>query len=168
MFKCYVCDIVFHDALLNEHHVIPQAAGGSDEQSNKYNLCTGCHQSLHMVSFALMNPKKSGSTNDILMSLFPDSPSKRQKVFELARFVAKAFIEKKESKKPKDEFSEDQIIISLPYKYKKLLQLAAGENINPKTNRPLGLSSYLKIILCEHLKKKFPLLKAEITKKLSD
>ena len=38
-FACVIC----HQAFVEVHHILPQAAGGSDDLTNAAPLCAGCH-----------------------------------------------------------------------------------------------------------------------------
>ena len=168
MFNCYICNLVFHEALLNEHHIVPKSAGGTDDPLNKFSLCTGCHQSMHMVAYALMNPKRAGSANDIAMSLFPNAPARRERLFKLALTVAKSFIDKKENvpKSASEAFREEPVTFTIPNKYKHALQLLARETTNPKTGKPMSLGLYLRLVVFKHLVLKLPALNTELMQML--
>jgi len=47
---CSVCRDPYPVELLQEHHINPQAAGGSDAEDNLTLLCAGCHHNLHRIS----------------------------------------------------------------------------------------------------------------------
>jgi hypothetical protein len=84
---CYVDGKVFPLALLNEHHVRPQAFGGDDSPENKKYLCPTCHQSLHRLA-DLMLAGKTGSARSLAGAIFSD-PAQTAKVLALAVEAAK-------------------------------------------------------------------------------
>lgn len=46
--QCFICG--YHNPHgLHEHHIVPQAHGGSDEPENTVFLCGSCHQALHKL-----------------------------------------------------------------------------------------------------------------------
>lgn len=45
--RCERCDARTHPVLLDPHHLIPVARGGSDDPSNGAALCRPCHRAVH-------------------------------------------------------------------------------------------------------------------------
>lgn len=84
---CYVDGKVFPLALLNEHHIRPQAFGGDNSPANKKFLCPTCHQTLHRLA-ELMLCGKSGAAKSLAGSIFND-PSRTKLILELAAEAAK-------------------------------------------------------------------------------
>lgn len=47
---CVACNFAPMDTgIINRHHIIPKCAGGSDEDSNKVDLCPTCHAISHAL-----------------------------------------------------------------------------------------------------------------------
>lgn len=85
-YPCYVCTKGFPNALLNDHHIIPRAFGGSDLPDNKKLLCPTCHQTLHRLA-ELILAKKVGRAKDFAQSVYKD-PSMIAKILQLAKTAA--------------------------------------------------------------------------------
>lgn len=48
MTECYICGNN-HQHVLQEHHLIPQRLGGSDEEENLVTLCANCHNCIESL-----------------------------------------------------------------------------------------------------------------------
>lgn len=44
--NCYACDVICRPEI---HHIVPRAAGGSNEKNNTVPLCTACHNMVHGI-----------------------------------------------------------------------------------------------------------------------
>jgi hypothetical protein len=51
--KLTFCVACGRDHDLNHHHLVPRAAGGSDDESNLITLCRECHGKVHDVAYGL-------------------------------------------------------------------------------------------------------------------
>ena len=74
MFKCYICHNERPMDFVNSHHKIPKSMGGSEAPDNKVNLCSGCHQDMHVIARMMRNPKRAG---DVRSALQADTASRR-------------------------------------------------------------------------------------------
>lgn len=53
--KCELCGLDILQ-VLDSHHIIPRALGGSDKQENKITLCANCHRMIHAGILTLSSP----------------------------------------------------------------------------------------------------------------
>ena len=49
-FFCDLCSIEHPKEIRDVHHIVPREYGGTNDQSNLANLCSGVHQSIHRIA----------------------------------------------------------------------------------------------------------------------
>jgi hypothetical protein len=81
-FECWCCSKNTPTALKNTHHIVPQAAGGTDT----IHICSTCHTIVHSIAVRLLNSGKQAELEAIIMSI-PEEQT-RQRSVKLAKFVA--------------------------------------------------------------------------------
>lgn len=163
-FICYICNETYPSSVLNTHHKIPRAAGGSDDPENLKMLCSGCHDVLHSIASMLANPRRLGMVSDNLRLIYPDKGETRKRCLELARIVQE-HMQKKREGGLEDVDTLETVTIQMPKEIKKLLFTATQDTfINGKK---IGIARYVLLVLCNALVKKFPLAKPTIEKYLS-
>lgn len=97
---CTVCDWRGYRSLAHEHHIIPQAAGGTDDPTNLVMLCATCHHALHMIGLDILNGK-TNRARDRLALQWPE-PARREQATHLANTVAEEFAEKRRKGPPEE------------------------------------------------------------------
>ena len=150
---------MFPVSLHHEHHKIPQALGGPDTPDNLADLCLTDHQSLHLIAFMLINPKRKHEIDPTLITLYPNDSDTRRRLIEFANLVAKEIVLKKEIRKEKSE--EIKTVVELPARYMELIKLA-GYDMPHKNGRPSGASRVIRNFVAEALISKFPSCREEI------
>ena len=95
VFNCYACRKEYPTAFGHQHHLIPQAAGGTDKDIVW--LDSGCHAMAHSLAYMVMNPKRITELDQALTH-FTDEDH-RQKMAELANTVAQEMLAKSEGDK---------------------------------------------------------------------
>lgn len=149
---CYVCRNNVPVAFKQDHHKRPQAAGGGP--MDEVQLCSGCHHNLHRIADMLMHGK-SGLAEDSAKIAYPDLQV-RARAFELAQLVVEWMTAKKDGKL--SPLSEAPVMILLPLPVKQAAQLMARE-MRGSTGRPLGLATFIRMMVCEAVYRKFPQLR---------
>ena len=158
-FACEFCADTYPVGLLNEHHRKPQSLGGSDDQSNIANLCSGCHQGLHSIAFMMVNPKRRHEVDAAAISLFPEDAQARQRLLRLTVMVAREMVLKKEIRKPPNE--EIKVMITLPSRYLELIK-QAGMDMPSRTGKRAGVSRVMRRVVADFLTRKFPNHRKEV------
>jgi hypothetical protein len=79
---CFVCS---EPASINEHHVVPQAKGGTDGPT--VDLCANCHTRVHSIAKSMVAGKKAASYLQHLEGL---DEAESDRVMGLAQIVALA------------------------------------------------------------------------------
>lgn len=157
-FSCYICSEITPIVWRNQHHIIPQSAGGKDfdeeGKSNIVDLCTGCHDEMHSLA-VVMRGKKAGQVNDILSK---KTGEEKKKIIYLAQECNKFHFLKKDGFLDLSKHKET-IVLKLSLPLKNALKTLASETKNPTTNKKLGVSTYLENLITSHIVQKFPKLK---------
>jgi hypothetical protein len=148
MFFCFICRTTQPKMVLNVHHVRPQAAGGSDDPSNLRELCQRCHDALHSTELALRNPKRAGTIEDQLATLYPNDTGARVRCLELARHAHHWFRQKREGALAPNPNATDRIQVSLSSSQKVLLKTAAKD-------AGMSMADYVTTLVVSHLNNKF-------------
>lgn len=136
--------------LLHEHHKVPQGYGGSDDPHNRVWLCASCHDHVHRLGQFLLSGKQ-GLANDLAVQVFPGSPATRARLHELAKLAAKA----QQDYVPhlgETEDDDDVVIVQLymPRSLHSKLKILAGQHVNKKSKRRVGLYNYILTVLRNH------------------
>ncbi len=118
-FNCYICSELTRIELKEDHHVNPQATGGSDGKQER--LCLRCHKIMHIIAKLLLDGK-SGSIRDILQETLPNNVKAQKKLSNLSFIVYQQLQLKKEGKLTVDI---EKITIEISSNTKQLLKLIA-------------------------------------------
>jgi len=159
LFTCYICAQQHPLDFSHSHHKIPREANGPDTPENLVKLCGGCHSSLHVISSMMFNPTRAGLVEDwtrIHYKTFPDSDGTTRRALELASLVCKYKTLKSDGAIVAGDLDEVSLMVTLPSKYKQLLQLTAAD-------QNIGMIKYTRILLLNHLRTKYPQFAEEIT-----
>jgi len=126
MIRCGLCTELC--PVGEEHHKIPQAFGGSDEQHNLTDICPNCHRLIHAVALKLIS--NSGAASSLVSTKWMPGSPKYQLCFSLARTIADKIIEP-------DEVETKQV----------RLNLSPGTILKLKEqSRAAGETSYVRFI----------------------
>lgn len=150
--KCDCCGLIFPKALIHEHHVIKRASGGRDTVQNVIRLDGNCHTAVHQVEAALKNPKRVPAT-ELAAHLFPSNPNAQRICLELAATAAVSSEEPDYS-----QYDTDDLVHLTPPRVtprvKDLVLRLSKEIKNPNTNKPVGVSGYLRGLVEADLKRR--------------
>jgi len=127
--------------MVNEHHEIPQAAGGVNGPT--INICTECHDAVHLCAIKFLAGKKADALA-IVNSIFTDK--------KLANQLIKSAIQYTIKKRDGEIAMEDveyKINVVLPGTAKKYLQVMAKD-------MQMGVTKYVTQIVKNMIKKRFP------------
>ena len=127
--------------LVNEHHIIPQATGGS--MGPTVNICALCHDALHQCSIKVL----AGNTveaNHIADNIFVN----KKLAQELIQSIIQATLRKKEGQVSEKDFNY-KLILALPGNSKKYLKIMAKE-------RKLSIVNFIMKLILQEIKKNFP------------
>ena len=160
MFKCEICGKIFPRIAMHEHHKIKQAVGGSDDRQNIAIIDSNCHTSLHQIEMALRNEAKRLLIPDLLRQMYPENLKAQQTCLYLATTAAMGR-DPNQSPSPAIDYSmfdSDTAVYLTPPKVtpyvKHLAMLVAKEMKNPTTGKPMGVSSYLRFLLENDLRRR--------------
>lgn len=142
---CYVHGTNLPRAGANEHHIVPQAAGGTDDPSNLVWLCATCHNVLHRCEEHLQ-AGRAGVVRDIISSAYTGARS-RSRMERLVQEAAKAFAAADEAGVAGDG------ILEIPRALFDLLKMAARETKDPQTGRRASVQGYVLRLIQGHLRK---------------
>jgi len=170
-FRCYICNKVYSEVALNEHHKRPRSDGGDDSPENLKNLDAGCHQVMEFIARMAMNPKKAGRAKDeirnYLISVCPDFIDEAcRRMEELVAFVVKYKKLKKERLIDSDPLDEKVLYIPMPEKYKNILTSIANSHKFKK--RKMGVNRYSRMMLLNHIGQVKPELMPDIKQMLAE
>jgi hypothetical protein len=140
-FICYACGDVKALAHRDEHHRIPQSAGGTD--ADKIDLCKMCHQGLHALAYAFKNPKRKGEIDHILSAWARQET--KAKIAELAMFVVKAEVAKADTP---ENFEDEEKTITFPLTKKEYLKILFAAK-----DRRVSVSNFVKDIVLKQVEK---------------
>lgn len=146
-FQCYICHDEKPSDFVNSHHKVPKSLGGSDGPDNRLELCSGCHQDLHVLARMMRNPKRVGEVRTALQSMFPQG-SVQARCMELATLIIKSQVTLAESAAG-DTDREIGVGLKLKKPYRDALQVIARD-------RGLSMSKYVRKIVEKHILDKYP------------
>jgi len=149
---------------MHEHHKIKRAEGGQDARENIAILDAHCHHALHQIEGAVKNDKKRHLVPDMLQQLYPDNAKARENCLYLAMTAALSN-DSRNSENKKASASTDysafdtEMLVHLtppkvPPKTRDLVNRVCNEMRNPRTGKKLGVSSYLRLLVEQDLKKR--------------
>ena len=137
--------VVMPERLMDKHHKIPQAAGGTDK--DLVWLSKGAHQNLHMIAHAILNPKRQHEVEALIKASYPTDHEAQERLAELASLVARYMHQKADS----GEFYEGE---------QKMLQCEVDTDTWQRIffaakDRKLSLAAWTKEAVLEKLNKTF-------------
>jgi hypothetical protein len=147
--RCYVCTTIVPITFEQEHHVVPQAAGGKDGETRQ--LCAGCHHNLHRLADMLLGGKASMAEDSAAIA-YPDG-AVRARAFDLAKLVVEAMTLKRDGKM--DLGHPVHLMIALPPQIKLAAQVLANECRGP-TGRRLGLARWISGLVIREVLRHYP------------
>lgn len=163
-FRCEICGNVFPRIAIHEHHKVKQASGGSDDRGNIVFIDANCHTALHQLEHALRSETKRMLIPDLLRQMFPENMKARQTCLFLATMAVLG-------RDPNDPtpaampdridyslFDTDEFVHLTPPKVtpfvKHLVSIVVREMRNPNTGKPLGVSTYLRLLVEQDLRRR--------------
>lgn len=147
MFQCYICLAEKPMDFVNKHHKVPKSLGGSDGPDNLVELCSGCHQDMHVLARMLRNPKRVGEVRSSLQQMHP-SGAAQTRCLDLARLVVESALLSKEQVAADTE-REIRVGLKLKRPYRDALQLIARD-------RGLSMADYARKIMEGHIRSVYP------------
>lgn len=161
MICCWVCRRDIPEALQNQHHVRPQAAGGGPQDLVR--LCSGCHHNLHRIQDMLSGPRaaEARSTAEVY---YHDAPSAAQRCVGLAlRCVEHMALHQSQ---PRDPTEAQEILCSVPAIIKSRLMQMGRETTDPQTGRRLGLAGVVRGLLTAEVLRRYPTVRRELRRSI--
>jgi len=150
--RCGVCLQPVPITFEQEHHEVPQAAGGREGRT--VSLCAGCHHNLHRVADMLQHGK-AGVAQDSVEITYRD-PGARERMMVLAKTVAEYMILKRDGRIDSDE--PVRVTIELPVQVKLAAQVMANDHRGP-TGRRMGLGRWIVALVEREVYQRYPNLK---------
>jgi hypothetical protein len=147
--RCHICTSVVPITFEQQHHVVPQAAGGTDGQTVQ--LCSGCHHNLHRLA-DLMVGGRAGLAEDSAEIAYPDARI-RARAFALAKTVAEYMVLKRDG--AVDSGRPARVMIELPIPVKLAAQMIANEHRGQR-GRPLGLATWVAALVKREVYQRYP------------
>jgi len=147
--RCHICDSIVPVTFEQQHHVVPQAAGGRDGATVQ--LCSGCHANLHRLADMMMGGN-AGLADDSANIAYPDRRI-RERAFTLAKTIVEYMVLKRDGKV--DASHPVRIMIELPIPIKLAAQMIANEHRGP-TGRRLGLASWIAALVKQAVYQRYP------------
>ncbi len=132
---CAGCRVMTTAALSHEHHVIPQAAGGTAGPTER--ICADCHGAVHRVAEKV----RAGRLPEILDDLrirYPDVAVQRR-LIELGTIAAREL-----DQPAMAATGEVRVTFSLPRGTLQRLRVLAASFRSPDTGRRLGVAGLLR------------------------
>lgn len=147
--RCHICTSVVPITFEQQHHVVPQAAGGTDGQTVQ--LCPGCHSNLHRLA-DMMVGGRAGLAEDSAEIAYPDARI-RARAFALAKTVAEYMVLKRDG--AVDSGRPARLMIELPIPVKLAAQMIANEHQGQR-GRPLGLATWVAALVKREVYQRYP------------
>lgn len=127
--------------LVNEHHIIPQAAGGSTGPT--IYICAMCHDGLHQCAIKVL-AGNTAEANHIADNLFSDKKLAQRLIESIVQFTLK----KKEGQVSEDILNY-KLMLVVPGSWKKYIKILAKDS---KTS----IVNYIMNLIFREIKKNFP------------
>jgi hypothetical protein len=153
--RCHVCTSVVPVTFEQQHHVVPQAAGGRDGRTVQ--LCSGCHADLHRLADMMLGGR-AGLAEDSAAIAYPD-PKIRERAFALAKTVTEYMVLKRDGKV--ETGHPVRLMIELPIPIKLAAQMIANDHSGP-SGRKLGLASWIAALVKREVLTRYPHLRREL------
>lgn len=155
--RCHICTSVVPITFEQEHHVIPQAAGGTDGPTRQ--LCAGCHQNLHRLADMMLGGR-AGWAEDSAAMLYPD-PKIRERAFALAKTVTEYMVLKRDGAAA--DGRPARVMIELPVRVKLAAQMIANDHRGSQ-GRKLGLAAWIAALVKREVYRRYPHLDPSLMK----
>jgi hypothetical protein len=147
--RCHICTCIVPVTFEQQHHVVPQAAGGTDGETRQ--LCAGCHANLHRLADMMLGGR-AGWAEDSAAMLYPD-PTVRERAFALAKTVTEFMVLKRDGAVA--DGRPARVLIELPVKVKLAAQMIANEHRGSK-GRNLGLATWIAALVKAEVYRRYP------------
>lgn len=143
--RCWVCGVEIPAELAHQHHKVPRSAKGGDNPSNLVWLDPTCHAAIDRGAVLIMGGKKGRATSVIEQHLPADVGAQKRLALLINTQAA--------SWKLGEKRDTHLITIGLPDYLWRQLRAIVNTQYNPKTKRPLGISTYIEKILLDYVTK---------------
>lgn len=155
---CSLCRKLIPDSFAHDHHVRPQAAGGTS--LDETTICSGCHSGVHMVAHMLMG-RKASQAEDHIRLYYQGDRKAQAACMKFAIEVATWMQRKRDGLlEVPDPEEEVPLPISLPLKLKNALAQEAATMRHP-SGRVVGMSTLASSIIADWLYRKYPSLRTK-------
>lgn len=163
-FDCDICRKRVPVQFKHDHHVRPQAAGGTDVDIIR--ICAGCHNNIHRLENLLAGPK-AGTAKDVAAVFYDNDPGAQQRALRFAAEAAKWMHAKRAGHLGTDQDEIVDLMVEIPAVVKKVLAQMGADARDPRTGKRLGVAGAARQILINHVIQKFPPLRADIERALA-
>jgi len=140
--KCPLC--LRQKILINEHHIQPQATGGTSGPT--IFICTECHDAVHACAVKFLSNKKA-EAQAISENIFKN----KKLANELVKSVIKYSIRKRDGDINIDDL-DYKVVLVLPGSIKKYLEVLAKDS-------QMGIAKFITNIILNYVKRRFPKVK---------
>ena len=147
--RCHICNAIVPITFDQQHHVVPQAAGGTNGQTVQ--LCSGCHHNLHRLADMLVGGR-AALAEDSAEIAYPD-PHVRERAFALAKTAAEYMVLKRDG--AVETGRPARVIVELPIDIKLAAQMIANEHRSAKGRR-LGLATWMAALVKREVYARYP------------
>jgi len=127
--------------MVEEHHEIPQAAGGSD--GSTIQICTECHEAVHLCARKFLSGK-GAEAQKIADSVF----SNKSLANRLIKSAVQHTLLKRDGKIHEDDL-EYKLNLVFPGKIRRYLEVLSK-------NSRMGINKYITKLITDHIKSSFP------------
>ncbi len=163
-FDCDICRKRTPTQFKHDHHVRPQAAGGTD--ADLVRICAGCHNNLHRLETLLSGPK-AGTARDVAAVFYANDTAAQQRVLAYAAEAAKWMHAKHAGHLGSDQDEIVDLMVEIPAVVKKVLAQMGADARDQRTGKRLGVAGAARQILINHVLQKFPALRPDIERALA-
>jgi len=132
--------------LINAHHIIPQAAGGS--AGPVINICAQCHDGIHQCAIKVL-AGKSAEANHIADNIF----SNKKLAYDLIQSIVQSTLKKREGQISEKDF-DYKLLLVFPGHSKKYLKILAKD-------AGMSIVNYVTELTIREIKKRFPDFKGD-------
>ena len=124
-FTCAVCWKKFPLSMRQVHHVVQQAAGGTDKQT--VDLCYTCHDTVHLIAKKLMKACNTDDINEIMDSVYDRDYRAKTRCMRIAEEAYKSMLLKSEGD-PEYQPEFARLTVKVPADVKARLHMIAKES----------------------------------------
>lgn len=126
--------------LVNSHHIVPQAAGGSS--GPVIDVCAQCHDGIHQCAIKVL-AGKSAEANHIADNMFTN----KKLAYDLIQSVVQATLKKREGQVSEKDF-DYKLLLVFPGTSKKYLKILAKE-------ARMSIVNYVTELIMREIRKRF-------------